>query len=73
MAKTFFNFFRIGLMAVEETNSTSGYLEYWSVMTSACSLLGNGPQKSISMVSQGLSGSFVILAGSVCCVFVAIW
>ena len=39
-------------------------------MTSAYSLLGNGPQKS---VSQGLSGSFIILAGSVCCVFVAIW
>ena len=42
-------------------------------MTSAYSLLGNGPQKSISTVSQGLSGSFIILAGSVCCVFVAIW
>ena len=42
-------------------------------MTSAYSLLGNGPQKSISRVSQGLSGSFVIVAGSVCCVFVAIW
>ena len=59
-------------MAVEWTISTSGYLEYWSVMTSVYSLLGNGVHKSISMVSQGLSGSFVILAGFVCCLFVAI-
>ena len=41
----FFIFCHTGLMAVEKTNSTSGYLEYWSVMTSAYSLLGNGPQK----------------------------
>ena len=41
-------------------------------MTSAYSLLGNGPQKSISMVSHGLSGSFVIgLSGGF--VIVAIW
>lgn len=33
----FFIFCRTGLMA--------GYLEYWSVMTSAYSLLGSGPQK----------------------------
>ena len=36
-------------------------------------MLGNGPQNSISTISQGLSGSVIILAGSVCCVFVAIW
>ena len=33
----FFIFCHTGLMAVEKTNSTSGYLEYWSVMTSAYS------------------------------------
>ena len=63
--KDFFIFFRTGLIDVELINSTSGYLEYRSVMTSAYSLFGNGRQKSISMVSHGLSGRLVILAGSV--------
>lgn len=56
-------------------DSTSGYLEYWSVTvtTITYSLLGKGPQKPASTVSHGLSGNAAILAGSVWCVSVAIW
>ena len=53
------------LTEVDLRNSLSGYLEYWSVTTNTYSLLGNGPQKSASTVSQILSGRVVIFAGSV--------
>ena len=41
----------------------------WSVLANTYSWVGNGAQKSISMVSHGFSGSVVIFAGS----FLAIW
>jgi hypothetical protein len=41
-----------------------GYQEYSSVITSKHSLLGNGPQKSMSARCHGLSGSGVGLRGS---------
>ena len=54
------------------TNSTSGYLEYWSDTTRAYSPCGNGPQKSTSTTVHGLSGNSVIFYGSVWLVTVEI-
>ena len=71
--KTFLSFFLTTSSDVDLVNSTSGYLEYWSVITRAYSPLGKGPQKSASIVAHGLVGSCVILGGSVWWVFVAIW
>ena len=69
----FFSFCLVVSKDVVVVNSTSGYLEYWSVATNAYFPLGNGPQKSTSIVVHGRAGSSVILAGSVCVVLDAIW
>ena len=45
VANIFSNFFRFSFHAIDVTNSTSRYLEYWSVTTTTYSLLGSGPQK----------------------------
>ena len=46
--KISFSFLLVASNDVVVTNSTSGYLEYWSVTTKAYCPLGNGPQKSAS-------------------------
>ena len=73
MVKGFFSLFLAGWIEVEQMNSASGYLEYWSVVTITYFLLGNGPHKSTSTVFQGLCESWVIFSGSVCCMFEAVW
>ena len=56
---------------MQVTNSTSEYLEYWSVTTKAYSPFTNGPQRSSCKIAHGFDGSSVIFAGSVCLVSVA--